>query len=169
MKKRIMSAAILLCLFLTLVSCGKGDVYLELAAFGESFRAENREMFPNDACEHYVRYRDASSVSQDVDASVYHYAYCIWGSCDYEAHYEVHTVKLSTIRVDYASQAKENGYYYHEVCFSCKQCGENIRLYVLCKTQLREETCDPRTGVGCLDDVDWREFLCDTPYAISDD
>ena len=58
MKKRIMSAAILLCLFLTLVSCGKGDVYLELAAFGESFRAENREMFPNDACEHYVRYRD---------------------------------------------------------------------------------------------------------------
>ena len=42
MKKRIMSAAVLLCLFLTLVSCGKGDVYFELAAFGESFRAENR-------------------------------------------------------------------------------------------------------------------------------
>lgn len=30
MKKRIMSAAILLCLFLTLVSCGKGDVIWSL-------------------------------------------------------------------------------------------------------------------------------------------
>lgn len=45
MKKRIMSAAVLLCLFLTLVSCGKGDVYFELAAFGESFRAEIGKCF----------------------------------------------------------------------------------------------------------------------------
>lgn len=169
MIKRMITSAVLLCLCLTFVSCGNSGTYLNLSAFDESFRAENREMFPNDACEHFVQYRKASSVSQNVDASVYHYAYCVWGSCDYDAHYEVHTVKFSTIRKDYISIAKENGYYYHEVSFYCVQCRELIRIYVLCRTQQRAETCDRQTGRGCLDDVDWREFLCDTPYAISDD
>lgn len=169
MKKRIVTAAVLLCFCLISVSCGDARVYLNPAAFGESFRAENREMFFNDSCEHDIRCRDAASVSQDVDASVYHYAYCVWGSCDYEAHYEVHTVNISTIRISYTSQAKENGYYYHEVCFDCERCKESVLLYVLCRTQKKTETCDPETGVGCLDGIDWREFLCDTPYVISGD
>ena len=57
MKRRILwLISITVCLGL-FVSCQNDRFYLDLSAFGETFREENAEMFYHEKCDHFLRYR----------------------------------------------------------------------------------------------------------------
>ena len=160
------SCSLLLCLAFMLLhnSCQKAPTF-DTSVFGEEFRAEHAELFPNDTCEHDERYRPASAIAQEMNDSVYHYTDCLHGNCDYEGHFEAHTIDVSNLHVSTLPQARENGYLYHPMSFRCPKCWKIFKIHVYCPRQ------DPEcvNSDKCLENADWREILCDTPYVIYGD
>ena len=160
---------ILLCLFsVFLCSCGEGDDILDLSAFDENFRAENRALFYNENCEHDLRYRNMPDSLADDTVTVYHEVSCYYGNCGFETHLEPHTISYSKIHLQNGNpKLKENGCLYHRLVVQCEFCHvyPYFYIYVLCPKQ--DISCEG--GKKCLVGADWEEILCDTPYVISYD
>lgn len=165
MKRWLIATLAVLLGLAVLTSCADRH-YVEFDALGESFRAENAEMFLNPACDHYLRYRELEAGSE-IDGSFYHIVYCHWGHCGYETHEEPHVIELSQISSATGMSFKENGYFYHRVLAYCVFCDATLEWWVLCEDQ--EDPCSIVMGENCLADADWRELLCDTPYEILGD
>lgn len=163
-KKWIFILCVMSLLSLCATSCQKAPTF-DTSVFCEEFRAEHAELFPNDTCEHDERYRPASAIAQEMNDSVYHYTDCLHGNCDYEGHFEAHTIDVSNLHVSTLPQARENGYLYHPMSFRCPKCWKIFKIHVYCPRQ------DPECGSSdkCLENADWREILCDTPYVIYGD
>ncbi len=158
-------------LLLFFASCmSLGNSHLNFSAYGESFRAKNKILFPNVNCEHTLTHTPFNEISDPSFASRYHQTSCKWGGCDYEAHEEPHTFLFRKDELPMArAHYKENGYLYHSFNMACEECHGAITLHVLCQTQ--DSECG--AGIGtihapaqCFIGCDWNEIFADTPYRI---
>ena len=157
--KKIYLLPCILSMVLLFTSCQKTSS-LDTGIFDEAFQEEHAALFYNDTCEHDERYRPASAISQEMNDSVYHYT-----DCDYKGHFEAHTIEISELHVSTPPHARENGYLYHPMNFRCPKCWKSFKVHVYCPRQ------DPEcvSSDKCLENADWREILCDTPYVIYGD
>ena len=150
-------------------SCGAKASILDMDHYGEAFRVENADLFPNSSCEHMLVYRDASQYLSDQDAKQYHVRVCKYGNCDYEPEFEPH-VLLFYVRyphVGYPTYA-ENGYLYHDINIACSKCSGVIRLKIFCEKQsiyCGKDEEGRAIYTDCLAaDRDWKKVFEDLPY-----
>ena len=176
MKWKIFGAWLMM-LCLLFCGCAKQDEpHLDMANYGEEFRAENENLFPNASCEHSIVAKDASKILLYDEAILYHISTCKYGNCDYEEHYEPHTLVFD---VDYGGlgfpKYFENGYLYHTDYKDCVECKMPIQIQIYCEKQ--DINCGryitteyPHGGndyTECLAGVrDWEEVFKDFPYII---
>ncbi|MBQ8497022.1 MAG: hypothetical protein IJ489_06150 [Clostridia bacterium] len=167
MKKRVFSVLLCLGLLTSFCSCRQTDTLIDLSAFDDAFRTEHSMLFANDTCEHALRYQNMPDALAEDNTTIYHRVSCYYGNCDLEAHLEPHTIDSDRCTVVGNPMVKENGCLYHQVVTHCEFCEiyPYFYIYVLCPKQ--DADCGRKDN--CLDGADWREILCDTPYAISED
>ena len=146
-------------------SCG---VKLDTSRYtSEEFRENNERLFLNEACMHDFEYYSASSLPDELDSNLYHMKYCNASGCDFEPVTEPHTLEVSEWTVSERATYRENGYFYHRMAISCKECKNLVEFYVYCP--LQNPNCT-KNGVGntCLRGFDWKSLLADTPYILVD-
>lgn len=169
--KKIIALWLLGIFAFALFACNEKEALLEMSNYGEQFRSENDNLFPNLSCEHSIVYRDASAYLTSVDAKLYHMSVCKYGNCDYEIQYEPHVLVFYT-KYPYSGYPTyaENGYLYHNISAYCLECANIIQLDILCEKQ--DIDCGRVGGSGggyseCLaGDRDWEKVFEGLPYEI---
>lgn len=165
--KKLLCFLMILTVIFSFCSCGGNRESFDKTLFDESFREKNDTLFLREDCEHWISYVPASSIFEALDDSIYHAVVCKRGSCDFETHYEPHTINISGAHLgNDKPHYAENGYFYHDLYVSCALCRKSIKLNIYCESQ--DKNCSEDTpGNKCFEERDWREILCGTPYEIS--
>lgn len=169
MLKRITALAIALATVFIITACSAPQSFsgLDQNAFGEEFREENSELFFNKDCKHRIKYAATLIPDPDIDINVYHYVSCISGNCNYDAHFEPHSIALymSGVKVR-TCETKENVSLYHRVTASCLDCRYEITQYILCRTQ--DSKCGNNSD-PCMTAKEALEIISTLPYLTSID
>ncbi len=170
MKKLLTFCMILLFLF-TICGCETEQrPYLDRECYGEAFRKENENLFPNPDCEHMIDEIKADGILPPEEAIFYHMSACKYENCDYEIHYEPHTLYLYEPNILRGfPQYAENGYLYHTPFIYCNDCSRVIEIRILCSKQ--DVNCGREgevlvTEAECLQELDWNEVFQEYPYKI---
>ncbi len=172
--KGTLTLLLIAALLSSLCGCENRDSsHLHMANYGEQFRAENENLFPNESCEHLVLSRDASAVLSYDDARFYHISTCKYGNCDYEESYAPHVLRRNRSYESYGSGPPtyaENGYLYHTLYDSCIECRMPLQFRIYCEIQSpycgTDEDGRPIDTKCLAGDRDWEALFHDLPYQI---